>query len=84
MAKADVSGSVYACLRTIGLRLTHCEQSIEAATPSEEESAIFDFAEPVPCLLIKRRTYDDEGRMIEYVEGLFRGDTYAYRLRLKV
>ena len=68
----------------MGLRLIRNEQSIEAATPTEKECAIFDFPAPVPCLLIKRRTYDEEGRMIDYVEGLFRGDTYAYRLRMKV
>ncbi|WP_271200053.1 GntR family transcriptional regulator [Methylopila turkensis] len=82
LAEADLSGSVYARLAENGLTLTRCEQTIEAAAPDERESAIFGFEEPLPCLLIRRRSYDGGGRMIEYVEGLFRGDAYAYRLTL--
>ncbi|MBV9508948.1 MAG: UTRA domain-containing protein, partial [Caulobacteraceae bacterium] len=44
---------------------------------------VFGFDEPAPCLLIKRRTYLRRGPMIEYVEGVFRGDVYTYRLRLE-
>jgi GntR family transcriptional regulator len=84
LAEADLSGSVYACLQSLGIRLTHCEQSLEAATPTREDCGIFDFVAPVPSLLIKRRTFDGEDRLIEYVEGLFRDDRYAYRMRFNV
>lgn len=83
LADADLSGSVYARLASIGHALVRCEQTIEAAAPTEEECAIFGFPQPVPCLLIKRRSYGIEGEMLEYVEGLFRGDSYTYRLTLK-
>jgi GntR family transcriptional regulator len=79
----DLSGSVYAFLAERGARLTACDQTIEATTPTAEECAIFAFDEPVPCLLVKRHSFAGDGTMIEYVEGLFRGDTYAYRLRLQ-
>lgn len=81
LAEADLSGSVYDRLREIGCALTRCEQTIEAATPDVDECAVFGFEEPLPCLLIKRRSFAGE-RMVEYVEGLFRGDAYAYRLTL--
>jgi GntR family transcriptional regulator len=84
LVDADLSKSVYARLAETGTPLSHCEQSVEAASPNAEECAIFDFAEPIPCLLIKRRSFARSGPMIEYVEGLFRGDLYTYRLRLKV
>jgi GntR family transcriptional regulator len=85
LAEADLSGSVYACLaERCGLPLTHCEQTIEAAAPTAEECGIFGFEEPVPCLLIKRRSYAAGEVMVEYVEGLFRGDVYTYRLSLRV
>ncbi len=84
LATVDTDGSVYASLSRFGTRLTSCEQSIEATMPTPDECAIFGFKVPHPCLLIKRRSYDERGRMIEYVEGLFRGDSYAYRLRLGV
>ncbi len=84
LEKADLSGSVYAYLGEHGAPLSHCEQTIEATSPDAEECNIFGFTEAHPCLLIKRRTYDENGRMVEYVEGLFRGDSYAYRLKMHV
>ncbi|MET0257103.1 MAG: GntR family transcriptional regulator [Methylobacterium sp.] len=80
----DLSGSVYAFLaEEAGARLVTCEQTIEATMPTAEECRIFDFDEPSPCLLIKRHSFSDTGVMIEYVEGLFRGDMYSYRLKLR-
>ncbi len=80
---ADLSQSVYALLGELGAPLVFCEQIIEAAAPTEEECAVFGFPQPVPCLLIKRRSYGQDGEMIEYVEGLFRGDAYSYKLSLR-
>jgi GntR family transcriptional regulator len=81
----DLSGSVYAFLaETCGRPLLYCDQTVEATTPSPEECAIFGFSEPVPCLLIKRCSYTHGDVMMEYVEGLFRGDAYSYRLRLTI
>jgi GntR family transcriptional regulator len=82
LAADDLSGSVYARLAELGLPLVRCDQTIEAAAPTEEECAIFGFRQAVPCLLIKRRSYGADGDMLEYVEGLFRGDSYTYRLTL--
>ena len=81
---ADLTGSVYAYLaESCGARLVSCDQTIEAAMPTAEEARIFDFDVPSPCLLIKRHSFCESGVMIEYVEGLFRGDVYSYRLKLR-
>lgn len=80
----DLSGSVYAFIaETGGARLVNCEQTIEATMPTIAECRIFGFHEPVPCLLIKRHSYTQDAVMIEYVEGLFRGDMYSYRLKMQ-
>ncbi|BAI74906.1 transcriptional regulator (plasmid) [Azospirillum sp. B510] len=85
LPECDLSRSVYACLgERCGVPLTHCDQTIEATLPLPQECTVFGFSEPVACLLIKRRSYTATDRMIEYVEGLFRGDVYTYRLKLKV
>ena len=84
LPEADLSGSVYAELARLGVPLVRCEQTIEAAEPSEEECRIFGFAKPHPCLLIKRRSFGADGDMLEYVEGLFRGDAYTYKLSLRI
>jgi GntR family transcriptional regulator len=79
----DLSGSVYAFLggHPSG-RLVRCEQTVEATMPTADECDIFAFERPLPCLLIKRHSYNQDSVMIEYVEGLFRGDAYRYRLNL--
>lgn len=82
LADTDPFGSIYAELSRTGLPLDYCDQSIETAMPNETEGSIFGFEKAVPCLLIKRRSYIKTGAMVEYVEGLFRGDAYVYRLRL--
>ena len=80
----DLSGSVYAFLAEVGgARLVSCEQTVEATMPTQEECGIFSFDEPIPCLLIKRHSFTQDTVMIEYVEGLFRGDVYRYRLKLE-
>jgi GntR family transcriptional regulator len=83
LEQGDLSGSVYAFLAERCRKpLIHCDQTVEATMPNEEECEIFDFPGPLPCLLIKRRSYTQGDVMMEYVEGLFRGDAYSYRLRL--
>ena len=79
---ADVHGSIYDQLSADRLPLAYCDQTVEAVQPSRAETALFGFSGPTPCLLIKRRSYLRRGPMVEYVEGLFRGDLYTYRLRL--
>ena len=73
----------YLCQRC-DIALTHGEQTIEAVMSSDAETEVFEFTELGPCLLMKRKTYSAFGQMIEYVEGTFRGDAYAYRLTLNL
>jgi GntR family transcriptional regulator len=84
LERGELSGSVYAFLADCGRPLLYCDQTVEATTPSPEECKIFGFSRPIPCLLIKRCSYTHDDVMMEYVEGLFRGDAYSYRLRLTI
>lgn len=83
LEQADPTASIYAQLADGGLALDWCEQTIETTMPDTFEREVFGFDKPTPCLLIKRNSYDARGTMVEYVEGLFRGDAYVYRLRMK-
>ncbi|MGJ7582612.1 GntR family transcriptional regulator [Variovorax sp. RHLX14] len=77
-------GSAYAFLREhCGIVLSWADQSVEAVTSSEIETAMFTFAAPGPCLLLKRMSYTEAKQLVEYAEGTFRGDAYRYRLRLQ-
>lgn len=85
LAEWDVRGSAYHFLSTqCGIVLSRGEQTIEAVMSSDAETAAFSFSEPEPCLLMKRKTFSSTGVMVEYVEGTFRGDAYAYRLTLNI
>ena len=85
LADWDGQGSAYAYLQGVcRIRFTSSEQSIEAVMSSAEESQIFGFSQSSPCLLIKRKIFSDRQQLVEYVEGTFRGDAYAYRLKLDV
>ncbi|MCP5459642.1 MAG: GntR family transcriptional regulator [Gammaproteobacteria bacterium] len=85
LAEWDVAGSAYQYLHErCGIALTRGEQTIEAVMSSRVEMEVFEFDKPGPCLLMKRKTYSVAGQMIEYVEGTFRGDAYAYRVTLNL
>lgn len=84
LAEWQGDGSAYAYLREqCGMELSWADQSIEAVTSSEIETAMFTFAAPGPCLLLKRMSYTEAKQLVEYAEGTFRGDAYRYRLRLQ-
>lgn len=83
LADWDTKGSIYQFMQDrSGLALSHGEQTVEAVISSEVEAEVFELPQPGPCLLIKRKTYSAAQQLVEYVEGTFRGDAYAYRIRL--
>jgi len=86
MAQWDGMDSAYDWLRVqCGLVLSGAQQSVEAVLSTEEEARDFNLAQPLPCLLFKRKTRaGPQGLLVEYVEGLFRGDAYAYQMALAV
>ena len=85
LAEWNIQGSAYKYLSdSCGIALSHGEQTIEAVMCSVAEAEVFEFPQPSPCLLMKRKTFSVTGQIIEYVEGTFRGDAYAYRLTLSL
>ena len=85
LAEWNMEGSAYRFLsERCGIALSRGEQTIEAVMSSEAEAEVFEFTQPSPCLLMKRKTFSAAGQIIEYVEGTFRGDAYAYRLTLNL
>jgi GntR family transcriptional regulator len=79
----DVQGSAYHHIQHVcGVRLMDADQSIEAVLSSRVECEAFGIDKPLPCLLFKRRTRTVSGQIVEYAEGVFRGDTYIYQLKL--
>lgn len=84
LASWSAEGSAYEFIqRHCGVRLAEAEQSVEAVLASADECQAFGFTKPAPCLLFKRKTKATTGQIVEYAEGVFRGDAYIYRLTLK-
>jgi len=80
----DTGGSIYSFLQEkCGIALVRADQTIEAVMSTPEESEVFGFEHPSPCLLLKRHTYSATDQLIEYVEGTFRGDAYVYKINLR-
>jgi GntR family transcriptional regulator len=85
VADWDTQGSIYQYLQGVcNIHLTNAEQTVEAILSSPEETQVFGFDKPSPCLLFKRKTFGSSGQIIEYVEGTFRGDAYVYNINLDI
>jgi GntR family transcriptional regulator len=82
LAQWDALGSAYNFISNQGIPLVHAEQTVEAVQSTTQETKVFGFIAPGPCLLFKRKTYSDNEQLVEYVEGTFRGDAYLYKLDL--
>lgn len=81
----DAKGSIHNYIQDVcKIKLSTAEQSMEAMLSSDVETEAFGFAQNSPCLFLKRSVYSNENKLIEYVEGAFRGDAYVYRVKLDV
>jgi GntR family transcriptional regulator len=79
----DGEGSIYTYLRQqCGIDPDWAEQTVEAIMSSAEENEAFGWTQSQPCLL-KRHSHCTSQMLFEYVEGVFRGDAYVYKARLK-
>lgn len=80
----DGTGSIYTYLQqSCGIELDWAEQTIEAIASSDLENEAFGWTQSQPCLLLKRHSYSTSRLPFEYVEGVFRGDVYVYKTKLK-
>ena len=75
--------SLYAVLRNeYGLKLVLAEQTVVASLANEDEYSLFDIQPPEAVLRIKRITKTNLQEPIEYVESVYRGDSYILQTQL--
>lgn len=65
-----------------GIQVSEAVQSIEPTVVSRDEAGLLDVPELSPALLFERLTSDSEGRPVEYVHSIYRGDRYRIVSRL--
>ena len=78
----DPTTSLYAAIRKTGVVFGSAVERIETALPSPREAALLDSTTAMPMLLLNRRSLDTEGRPIEMVRALYRGDRIAFETKL--
>ena len=82
-ALLESGGSLYRVLReSYQLELGHAEETIETALASPEEAELLGADVGLPMLLLSRHSFDAEGRPVEWVRSIYRGDRYKFVARL--
>ncbi len=76
-------GSFYKLLHDVyGVALGGGVQSIEATVTDETESEILEVPLHSPAFLFERTSRDIDGRVVEFVRSVYRGDRYQFRVDL--
>lgn len=77
------SESLYSTLkRVFGILPVEAEQTFEASEAGASDAAILDVAIGAPVLRMTRLSLSSEGRPIEFVQSVYRGDRFTMRVRL--
>src|ERR1041385_7295065 len=73
----DLDGSFYDLLRgRYGVSIASGTQAIEPTVTHEEESPAPGAPLPAPAFLFERTSRDQDGRTVEFVQSVYRGDRY--------
>jgi GntR family transcriptional regulator len=78
----DPSTSLYGYLREQGVRLSSATERIETALATPREASLLGTNPTLPMLLLNRISLDLDGRPIERVRSLFRGDRFSFTTTL--
>lgn len=61
-------------------KIYHVEEDFSASIVGKEEAAALNISSGVPCLRIKRLSFDIDGDIMEYTISFARGDQFAYKV----
>lgn len=57
------------------------DEEFSVGSISQKEAALIKLDTGTPCLHLKRQTYNEENRVIEFTSSVARGDKFVYKLR---
>lgn len=78
-------GSLYDMLRDVcGIQLVSAYETIEVGTCSTDESNLMKIGFDMPIFMLRRTTYDQKDRRVEYAESVYRSDRYKFEIELKL
>lgn len=77
-------GSLYRCLADeLGVRFGEGEEVVETVIATPREAELLKATQSLPMLLLHRTSRDTDGRPIEAVRSLYRGDRVGFRATLR-
>ncbi len=79
----DPGTSLYAAIRSAGVTFGSASERIETVLASPREATLLETTTAMPMLLMHRRSLDTDGRPIEKVRSLYRGDRVAFEAVLR-
>jgi len=77
-----LNDSVMALLEKSGVRLAEANQYISAIAAEPEMANILDVAPGAPLLEVTRVLLDIERRAVQYMQAVYRPDTFSYHIRM--
>jgi len=75
---ALVGNSLYEAFAECGIRPARALQRLRAIAFDAEQSRLMQLPEGSPGLFIERRTFLDDGRVVEFTRSFYRGDAYDF------
>ncbi|GAB6154567.1 GntR family transcriptional regulator [Desulfosporosinus burensis] len=66
----------------IGITPWTAQEIITSNKPSKEDAALLGISKTSSVLVIKRSTWDPEGKLIEFVNAILRADIYSVNIRM--
>lgn len=80
----EPTGSLYRCLTDqLGVRFAEGEELVETVIATPREAELLKATQSLPMLLLHRNSRDTDGRPIEVVRSLYRGDRVGFRATLR-
>jgi GntR family transcriptional regulator len=79
----DLTTSLYGLLESrYGLRLWNGQETLRARRATPAEAQALSIGEEIPVLYAERITYAANGSPVEYLEAVWRGDRYDFKVTL--
>lgn len=79
----DLTASLYRLLESrYGLRLWTGQETLRARRATPMEAQFLNIGEEIPVMYAERITYAANGVPVEYLEAVWRGDRYDFKVRL--
>lgn len=76
------NASLYEQLAKFGIILDSAEETLVAAIATDRECKTMNLSKHTPMIEVFRKSFDQEGQMVEAVRARYLGSAYVYKVRL--